>query len=110
MRSSSSTFSIVCSIQNIDGIFSYYSEGSDKISYHHFIEEFVGREGELISNSSRLNMSQKSKYDPLENKSISLSQVSQGKQDNSPQGKSKKMVVVNNYTDLLGHIKATLQE
>ena len=53
-------------------------------------------------------MSQKSNYDGLENKSMSYSQVSQGKQENSP-SKSKKMVVVNNYNDLLGYIKATLQ-
>jgi len=40
---------------------------------------------------------------------MTLSQVTQGKQENSP-NKSKKMVVINNYTDLLGYIKATLQE
>jgi hypothetical protein len=68
----------------------------------------VGREEELVSNSSRLNLSQKSNYDYLENKSMSYSQVSQGKQENSP-SKSKKMVAVNNYNDLLGYIKATLQ-
>lgn len=39
---------------------------------------------------------------------MSYSQVSQGKEEISP-NKTRKMVVVNNYNDLLGYIKATLQ-
>lgn len=92
----------------MDEIFYHYSEGSEKISFHHFIEEFVNREGDLISNNSRFSTSQKSNYDSLEDKSMSVSQVAKG-QENSP-SKAKKMVAVNNYADLLGFIKATLQE
>lgn len=90
-------------------VFGHYAEEEGIINYHNFIEQIAYREDEIESNSSRVKFPQKSRVEQ-EKESVQGSRVQEEKMSGKDSRAIKVQPKLQNYDEVLLHIKSTLQK